>query len=63
MTRKHYEAVATIFKKWYDPTSQFKSRVILVMDLVAYFQQENPRFNIQQFYKATGGFNKENDNG
>ena len=49
MTKKHYEAIASIVKLNFDGTQP-----VLARDLADYFEQDNPKFDRARFLEACG---------
>jgi hypothetical protein len=64
MTKKHYEAIASILRGSYEVAQENEQngmaigeteRVeVLANELAAYFTQDNPRFNREMFLTACG---------
>jgi len=52
MSKKHYEAIASLIKKR-SPQNHWSFNM-LVRDLCETFKAENPRFNESKFIKACG---------
>ncbi len=48
-TKRHFEAIAKLLK---DNSNQSKDQ--LIENLVKLFQEDNSRFNVSKFYKASG---------
>lgn len=53
MTKRHFIAIAAIFKRYQDPTGDGK-RQMLAFELASFFKQENPRFDRARFLEACG---------
>lgn len=51
LTKKHFIAIAEIIKSW-TIEEVYVCKDILVESLAMLFAQENPRFDIDKFYKA-----------
>lgn len=56
MTKKHYEAMATIIKEAYDkcPTQNTTRYDDIVYPLADYFATDNPKFDRERFLTACG---------
>lgn len=59
-TRKHYNAIAETLQLCKSTEHELHSAnrrefAIIVVGLATMFQEDNPRFNREQFYKTCGG--------
>lgn len=55
MTRKHFEAIAFLFRSAYCETEHEAETVRnLAENMAAMFKRENPRFDIERFLTACG---------
>ena len=53
MSRKHYQRIAEILKKFTSDNDIYKGRVdAIVRDIADYMQEDNPNFDRNRFFKA-----------